>query len=255
VSEGLSARLRDALSQAADFGDVLATSWTGVSARELADRPVYLAGDGKVRLGDLFDVQGTPAGRLRLEGDLHSASRLGAGLAEGEVTVDGDVGAEAGVGMSGGALVIEGKAGERAGAALPGFKRGMTGGELIVRGSAGAEAGATMRRGVVAIGGNTGERTGLGMIAGTIVVLGTAGPDTGLWSKRGSVVALGQITPPPTYAYACTYQPLHVRLLLTRLKERYGLAVQRRHLTGLYRRYSGDLAELSRGEILVLSGS
>jgi formylmethanofuran dehydrogenase subunit C len=88
------------------------------------------------------------------------------------------------------------------------------------------------------------------MIAGTVVVFGTAGRETGLWSKRGSIVALGQITPPPTYSYACTYQPMILRLMLTRLSARYGLSVQRKHLTGFYRRYSGDMAELGKGEIL-----
>jgi hypothetical protein len=64
------------------------------------------------------------------------------------------------------------------------------------------------------------------------------------------VVALGAITPPPTYSYACTYQPPHLKLLLTRLKVTYGLPVKARHLTGFYRRYSGDMAELGKGEIL-----
>jgi formylmethanofuran dehydrogenase subunit C len=126
----------------------------------------------------------------------------------------------------------------------------MTGGELIIRGSAGPEAGAAMRRGLLVIARAAGERTGLGMIAGSVVIFGTAGAGTGLWSKRGSVVALGRITPPATYAYACTYQPIHLRLILARLRARYGLPVHRRHLTGLYRRYSGDLAELGKGEIL-----
>ena len=38
--------------------------------------------------------------------------------------------------------------------------------------------------------------------------------------------------------------------MLTRLKARYDLPVEERHLTGFYRRYSGDLAELGKGEIL-----
>jgi hypothetical protein len=88
------------------------------------------------------------------------------------------------------------------------------------------------------------------MIAGTVVAFGTAGPDTGLWSKRGSVVALGGITVPQTYVYACTYQPAFLRLLLTRLHGRYGLPVRKKHLNGLYHRYSGDMAELGKGEIL-----
>ena len=107
-----------------------------------------------------------------------------------------------------------------------------------------------MRRGLLAIAGTAGIQTGLGMIAGTVVVFGSAGADTGLWSKRGTVVALGAITPPATYAYACTYQPVHLRLLLKRLLDNYGLPVRRRHMTGAYRRYSGDMAELSKGEIL-----
>ena len=76
------------------------------------------------------------------------------------------------------------------------------------------------------------------------------GPATGLWSKRGSIVALGVVTVPSTYRYACTYQPTHLRLVLTRLRTVYGLPVEGRHLTGFYRRYSGDLADLGKGEIL-----
>ena len=88
------------------------------------------------------------------------------------------------------------------------------------------------------------------MIAGTVVVFGSAGAESGLWSKRGSVIALGGITPPATYLYACTYRPEYVRLLLARLRVRFGLPVGARHLNGLYRRYSGDMAELGKGEIL-----
>jgi hypothetical protein len=87
------------------------------------------------------------------------------------------------------------------------------------------------------------------------VVLGAAGAETGLWSKRGSVVALGAITPPETYVYACTYQPVHLRVILTRLRDKYRLPIQKKHLTGLYRRYSGDLAELGKGEILAWTPS
>jgi formylmethanofuran dehydrogenase subunit C len=250
VSGGLVARLRSALAERGDFGEVLSQPWSTLSARELADRPVYLERSGRVRFGDLFELTGEPGGRIRFGGDLRNADRLGAGLNEGEVTVEGNVGREAGLALAGGALDIHGDAGPRAGAAPLGYKRGMTGGELIVRGSAGPEAGAGMRRGLLVIARNAGERTGLGIIAGTVVVFGTAGRETGLWSKRGSVVALGRITPPVTYTLACTYQPVALRLLLSHLNTRYGLAVQRKHLNGFYRRYSGDMAELGKGEIL-----
>ena len=250
MSDGLTARLKGSLKQRVDCSAVLTASWTTLTADELALRTVELERDGRVPLGDLFEVKGNPAGRVRFTGDLSQVDRLAAGLSEGTVTVDGNLGNEAGLGMAAGALVIEGNAGERTGAAAPGFKRGMTGGELIVRGSAGAEAGASMRRGLLVIGGTAGERAGLSMIAGNIVVFGVAGRDAGLWSKRGSIAALGGITPPATYVYACTYQPIHLRVMLLRLQTIYGIRIRKRHLAGLYRRYSGDLAELGKGEIL-----
>ena len=250
MSQGLKVRLISPLRQRADFSEVLAEPWVSLPAHALAQRPVYLERDGRVNLGDLFELTGQPDGEVRFEGDLHLAERLGSGLAAGRVLVDGKVGNEAGLAMSGGTLIITGKAGDRTGAAPPGYKRGMTGGELIVRRSAGAEAGAFMRRGLLVVGGDAGDRAGLGMIAGTVIIRGRAGPETGLWSKRGSVVALGSITPPPTYTYACTYHPVHLRLMLTRLRTHHGLSIHRRHLAGLYRRYSGDFAELGKGEIL-----
>ncbi|MEP7226724.1 MAG: hypothetical protein ABI785_05140 [Gemmatimonadales bacterium] len=250
MSSGIVAKLKEPLRQRADFSQVLAGSWATLSARELSDRPLSLERDGDARLGDLFELDGQPEGRIRLVGELDHADRLGAGLIEGEVTVDGNVGREAGLAQAGGRLDIGGDAGPRAGAAPLGFKRGMTGGELIVRGSAGPEAGAAMRRGLLVILGAASDRTGLGMIAGTVVLFGPVGTDVGLWSKRGSVVALGRITPPPTYSYACTFQPVHLRLLLTRLRDTYRLPVRPRHLNGFYHRYSGDMAELGKGEIL-----
>jgi len=250
MSGGLVAKLKEPLRQRADFSEVLAGSWAALSARELSDRPVHLERDGDARLGDLFALDGQAQGRIRFVGELDQADRLGAGLIEGEVVVEGGVGREAGLAQAGGRIDIGGDAGPRAGAAPLGFKRGMTGGELIVRGSAGPEAGAAMRRGLIVILNTAGDRTGLSMIAGTVLVFGSVGPDSGLWSKRGSIVALGRITPPPTYSYACTCQSAYLRLLLTRLRDGYGLPVRPRHLNGLYRRYSGDMAELGKGEIL-----
>jgi formylmethanofuran dehydrogenase subunit C len=250
MSSGLRARLTSQLQQRGDFSEVLMEPWASLPARSLAERAVYLERDGRVNLGDLFEIIGQPGGEIQFEGDLGWADRLGGGLASGRVVIEGNVGNETGMGMSGGTLIINGRAGNRTGAAPPGYKRGMTGGELIVRKSAGTEAGAFMRRGLLFIGGSSGDRAGLGMIAGTVVIRGRAGNDVGLWSKRGSVVVLGPVTPPATYAYACTYQPVHLRLILTRLRAQHAVSVHRRHLTGMYRRYSGDFAELGRGEIL-----
>jgi formylmethanofuran dehydrogenase subunit C len=157
--------------------------------------------------------------------------------------------------MAGGSIEIRGDVGARAGGAAPEARRGMTGGELVVHGSAGESAGALMRRGLLAVGGRLGHHAGAGMIAGTVIAFGDVGATVGLWSKRGSIVALAGVTIPSTYRYACTYQPIHLRLTLTRLRSRYGLPVGEHHLSGDYRRYSGDLADLGKGEILVWTQS
>jgi formylmethanofuran dehydrogenase subunit C len=232
---GLLARLISPLAAPADFSAVLAGGWALAPATELATRPVEIAGAGTVPLGDLCSVSGEPDGTIRFEGDFGRAVRLGAGLAEG---------------MAGGAIEVRGDAGARAGAAALEARRGMTGGELVVHGSVGEGAGALMRRGLLAAGGAIGHHAGAGMLAGTIVAFGPVGPAAGLWSKRGSLVALGDVAIPSTYRYACTYQPIHLRLIFTRLRERYGLPVEERHVSGRYRRYSGDLADLGKGEIL-----
>jgi hypothetical protein len=41
-----------------------------------------------------------------------------------------------------------------------------------------------------------------------------------------------------------------LRVVLTRLRDRYGLPLAPAHLDGQYRRLRGDLAELGKGEIL-----
>jgi formylmethanofuran dehydrogenase subunit C len=228
---------------------VLGIGWGSLGPTDLARRPVR-AGGRAATFGDLFELAGQAGGSIRFEGDLRQVDRLAAGLAQGMVIVDGHVGEEVGLGMSGGSIVVRGNAGPRAGAAAAEARRGMSGGELIIHGNAGPEAGARMRRGLIAIGGRAVANAGAMMIAGTVVVLGAAGPGAGLWSKRGSIVALGNVFVPQTYRYDCTYQPGWLRLTLSRLRVAYQLPVKPRHLTGFYRRYSGDLADLGRGEIL-----
>ena len=102
-------------------------------------------------------------------GKLDLADRLGAGLIEGEVVVEGNVGREAGLALAGGTLDIVGDAVARAQARpRSAIKRGMTGGELIVRGSAG-DGGRRRPCGAdsSSSAGPPATQAGLGMIAGT----------------------------------------------------------------------------------------
>jgi formylmethanofuran dehydrogenase subunit C len=266
---GLRLTLRSPLTERVDLGPAFAAAWTALAPADLARREVTSARGGTLALGDLFTIDGTPDGTATLTGDLALAERVGAGLAEGVVRVDGNVGDRAGAassggrlelrgnaghstgeGMSGGIVVVRGNTGNRAGAAAPGRKRGMTGGELVILGNAGDETGASMRRGLVAVGGTTGCCTLLSTIAGTVVACGATGADAALWNKRGSLICLGPVEPSATYRYACVIQPVYLRLLFRRLRDVHGLPVTEAHIDGRFRRYSGDFSETGKGEIL-----
>jgi formylmethanofuran dehydrogenase subunit C len=209
-------------------------------------------GGETVAVGDLFDVSGAGVEEeaLVLAGDLRGFDGIGARMASGEIEVRGDVGAWAGAEMSGGVLRILGDAGARLGAAYPGARVGMSGGEIAVAGEAGEEAGAGMRRGLVAVGGRAGNGAGLRMLAGTVIALGGIGAEAGLGNKRGSLVSGRAVEPLPAYAFATRFQPPALRLQLLRVRE-LGLTVPDAMLTGSWARWSGDVTELARGEILI----
>jgi len=232
---------------------IAADRFVGLDGKQIAELPVVHGGRPGT-LGEFFKVRGGHSSVVQIEGDVPRVNAIGAGMAGGELTIEGSVGRDLGLAMSGGRIDVRGNAGDNVGGALPGAARGMTGGEIIVRGNAGDEAGARMRRGLVVVMGDGGRAMGEGMIAGTVVVFGKAGPGAGRFLKRGSIVALAPIDRPGTFRYACTYRPPHVGLLLRYLRGRAGVAVADRFLAGRYERYSGDLAELGKGEILQWAG-
>ena len=232
---------------------IAADRFAGLDAKQIAELPVVHGGRSGT-LGQFFKVRGGHSSVVRIEGDLARVDAIGAGMAGGELAIEGNVGHDLGLAMSGGRIDVRGHAGDNAGGARAGAARGMTGGEIVVRGNVGAEAGARMRRGIIAVTGDGGRGTGEGMIAGTVVVFGTAGPGAGRFLKRGSIVALAPIERPGTFRYACTYRPPHVGLLLRYLRGRAGVPVADRYVTGKYERYAGDLAELGKGEILQWAG-
>jgi hypothetical protein len=98
---------------------------------------------------------------------------------------------------------------------------------------------------------DAGEYAAHAIIAGTLVVLGRTGAHAGRASKRGSIVAVGAIDIPPTYRYACTYEPTYLRLLFNDLRRRHQLPLDDSVIAGRYRRYCGDAGEPGKGEILV----
>jgi formylmethanofuran dehydrogenase subunit C len=228
---------------------IAADRFAELGAQEIAALPV-VHGGRPATLGEFFRVRGERASAVRIEGDCPQIEAIGSGMAGGELVIDGGVGRDLGLAMSGGRIEVRGNAGANAGGARAGAARGMTGGEIIVRGSVGEEAGARMRRGLLVVTGEGGAGMGKGMTAGTVVVFGKTGPGTGRFLKRGSIVALSDVAYPATFGYACTYRPPHVALLLRYLRLRRQIDVAEGQVTGRYERYSGDMAELGKGELL-----
>lgn len=243
-------------------------AFAGLGEREIAALPVRY-GRERLRLGDFFEVTGGRAIEVRIAGDAARVDRLGAGMAGGVLLVEGDAGNHAGAGMAGGELRVQGNAGDFAGAemrggllevrgaagdslggAYAGTIRGMSGGIVAARQGAGAYAGERMRRGFVVVGGNAGDHAGLGMIAGTLLVLGSAGRRPGAGLKRGSIVLHAPTRLLPTYRYACTYVPPFMALYEATLRRHWADGMGRFE-GGRYQRYTGDYAELGKGEILV----
>jgi formylmethanofuran dehydrogenase subunit C len=243
----------------------------GQSLSSIAQLPI-VQGNAREPLGDFFTVDGEPDDAIRLEGDLSRVKYIGKEMTRGRIEIHGDVGMHlgaemrggeiqvrgnaadwAGAEMRGGLLRIEGHAGHLLGAAYRGSEKGMRGGTIVVTGDVGNEAGCTMRRGLIAVGGRAGDFTGVMMIAGSIVVLGELGIRTGTAMKRGTIIAYGgNDSPPPllpTFRFDCTYRPPWIELYLRQLA-RWGFAVPDAFHGGVYRRYSGDLTELGKGEIL-----
>ena len=238
---------------------------------EIAALPVFY-GRRQMTVGDLFLVEGGDADQIVVKGDLSHVKRLGqrmscgtltihgdvgmhlgSQMTGGKIIVHGDVGAWAGVQMSGGLIRVHGDAGPMLGAVYTGERLGMRGGVIIVDGSAGPRAAERMRRGLIVVKGDLGDFAGVRMIAGSLFTFGSLGARPGAGMKRGTLVALKGVRGDllPTFRYSCTLEtPIFLRYYLRRLQSK-GLGVKDEYLEGGYRRYTGDLTTIGKGEIFV----
>ena len=244
----------------------------GKSTAEIAQLPVQ-HGNTSVPLGEFFKVEGDAGdGQVVVEGDTSRVKLLGAGMTRGSLTIRGDAGMHTGAEMRGGEVAVHGNAGDWVGAEMRGGKihvhgraghlvgaayrggrSGMRGGVILIDGPAGNEIGAAMRRGLIAVGG-AGDYPGVSLIAGSVFVFGPSGVRPGAGMKRGTVVFAG---PAPellrTFRFACAYQPVFLAVYLRRLAA-WGYKVPEALFRARWRRYSGDLVSLGKGEVLTLEG-
>lgn len=265
--------LRSRPAQRVDLAPLTAQPLAGRSIRDLAALPLP-SGNRTIPLGELFAVEGTPGTEIEIRNSCDQLDRIGAGLAEGAITVTGDAGAFLGIRLAGGTITVQGSTGawtaagmtaglirvngntgDFLGGAMPGDHQGMKGGTVVVRGDSGDRTGDRMRRGTLLIEGNTGDYVASRLVAGTIAVWGTVGRFPGLAMRRGTLLlrqAPAELL--PTFN-DCGQYPLSFLTLLAR---------SWRDLPGKFaglpdggfavRRYMGDLANGGRGEILVRVG-
>ncbi len=108
-----------------------------------------------------------------------------------------------------------------------------------------------MRRGLIAVGG-AGDYPGVSMIVGSIFVFGPSGVRPGAGMRRSLLVFAG---PAPqvlgTFRRACADEPVWLALYLRRLKA-WGYAVPEPLFAARWRRWSGDLVSLGKGEMLTV---
>jgi len=148
---------------------------------------------------------------------------------------------------------VHGNAGGQVGAAYRGSRKGMKNGMILIDGAAGMEIGMRMRRGLICIMDRVGDFAGLQMLGGTLFLCGKVGIRTGAWMSRGTIVALKPVELLPTFQFACSYEPVFLKLLLTQLRK-LGMPLNGPEWESPVRRYIGDISGLGKGEILIPSG-
>ncbi len=240
----------------------------GRSLSDVAQQRVF-HGKRPCRLGDFFDVSGSPDDAIRVQGDLRKVRWVGRGMTHGSIEVQGDVGMHLGAYMRGGRIEVHGNAGDwvgaemrgglirvsgdaggQVGAAYRGSLRGMNRGTILIGGNAGLEIGMRMRRGTIVVGGVARDFAGLQMKGGTIILCGGAELRTGAWMQRGTIVSLRPISLMPTFRPSGRSNPVFMHLLARQLSA-FGVDLPHRPDAGTYGRFAGDVAVPGKGEIFI----
>lgn len=249
-------------------------SFSGKSVEDVEKLEVFI-GNKRKRLGDIFEISrgAEDDDEIVIEGDVNHVKHIGAAMSfgrisirgnvgmhlgremrGGEISVQGNVGDWAGAEMRDGVIKIKGNAGNLLGAAYRGSKSGMKGGLIAVDGDAGHEAGRLMKRGIIAVAGNVASFAGAHMKGGSILCFGKIGARAGAEMDRGTIVTFNELELLPTFKHDSTYNPAFLRVFLRELRK-HALPIKNEHINGSYDRFSGDLAALGKGEILVWKGA
>lgn len=254
--------------QRLDLSPLTPSRLAGLSAGEIEALAIGTTRE-PVTVGDIFKLTGNDATKLRLVDTNARCDRIGQGLTEGDIDIDGDAGAYLGASMRGGKIMLKGSAGpfaggsmrggeieiagdvgERAAGVVVGEAFGMRGGRLTIAGKAGPMLGERMRRGLVIIEGGADDYAGARMIAGTILIKGRVGRWAGYGLRRGSLILSKEPKELlPTFGDCGKLDFDWLRVLERHLRA----TGSRVKLGDRARRLMGDMAVLGKGEMLILA--
>ncbi|MCH9765754.1 MAG: formylmethanofuran dehydrogenase subunit C [Alphaproteobacteria bacterium] len=247
---------------------VLPAKLAGLSEDEISKLPIRV-GAGHFALGDFFSVKGTPGDTLVIAGGTHNLDEVGAGLSAGVIVVDGDIGGYGARRMSaghleikgctgpylasrlsGGLVTVSGSAGDNVGGIQAGEKFGMTGGVVVVEGDIGTRAGDRMRRGTIVARGKFGDHAGSRMMGGTLWSEAGFGKEPGPLLRRGTLIGPSVEKFLPTFVEGGSHDLVVLGLLSRHVQDALG-DLAPKALPRVVHKYSGDMATIGKGEILL----
>jgi formylmethanofuran dehydrogenase subunit C len=185
----------------------------GKSVKEIESLTVW-EGNKKKKLGDLFKIEenSAEAPDITINGDISEVRRIGQGMKNGEIVINGNAGMHLGEKMAGGKITVNGNVSGWTGSSMKkglieihgdasdylaspyrGSSEGMRGGKIVVDGNVGSDSGCYMRGGVIIIKGNSGPFLGFHINKGVIYVEKNAGPRLGANMTGGKIVVSGVV--------------------------------------------------------------
>ena len=166
-------------------------------------------------LSDLFKIEEdqTPSPNIMINGDVGEVHRIGMGMKNGEIVINGNAGMHLGEKMAGGKISVNGNAAQWTGSSMKkglieihgnahdylaspyrGTTDGMKGGKIVVDGDVGQDSGCYLQGGLIKIkGNNTGQFLGFHMSDGTIHVEKNASTRLGANMTGGKIVVSGVV--------------------------------------------------------------
>jgi formylmethanofuran dehydrogenase subunit C len=185
----------------------------GKTTDEIAALDVW-EGNKQKKLGDLFKIEENKAEtpNITINGDAGEVRRIGMGMKNGEIVVNGNAGMHLGEKMAGGKITVNGDAGGWTGSDMKGglieihgnasdylaspyrgSSTGMHGGKIIVDGKVGSDSGVFMHGGVIKIKGGAGPFLGFRMSDGAIYVEKECDNRVGACMTGGKIIVAGTL--------------------------------------------------------------